>query len=134
MNCRKSFETLRRVLGMTVLIVAMVLSMSACGAKKPESDGTEKTFELIVTYEDGKEESFTVTTTRGNVGDALLDEGIIAGEKKSFGLYITSVNGVELDYKKDGHYWGFYIGDEQAMTGVELTEITDGGVYGLRYE
>ena len=119
---------------MTVLIVAMVLSMSACGAKKPESDGTEKTFTLTVTYEDGKEEVYTVTTTKGNVGDALMEQGLIAGEKSQFGLYITSVNGVELDYKKDGHYWGFYIGDEQAMTGVDLPEITDGGEYGLRYE
>ena len=64
MNCRKSFEILCRVLGMTVLIVAMVLSMSACGAKKPESDGTEKTFTLTVTYEDGTSETVTLVVAK----------------------------------------------------------------------
>ncbi len=134
MKGRNTMNRLCRMLGMTVLLVALVLSLSACGAKKPESDGTEKTFELIVTDAEGNEESFTVTTTKGNVGDALLEAGLVSGEKSQFGLYITTVNGITLDYNKDGHYWGFYIGDEQAMTGVDLTEVTDGGVYGLRYE
>lgn len=134
MKSRNTLNHLCRTLGTMVLLVALVLSLSACGAKKPESDGTEKTFELIVTDAEGKEESFTLTTTKGNVGDALLEAGLVSGEKSQFGLYITTVNGVTLDYNKDGHYWGFYIGDEQAMTGVDLTEVTDGGVYGLRYE
>lgn len=48
------------------------------------------------------------------VGKALLDQGVIAGEDSSYGLYVKTVNGTTLDYDTDGMYWAFYINGEYA--------------------
>ena len=67
-------------------------------------------------------------------GKALLDQGVIAGEDSSYGLYVKTVNGITLDYDTDGMYWAFYINGEYAQTGVDATGVEDGAVYAFRAE
>ena len=61
-----------------------------------------------------------------------MAEGIIEGEDGPYGLYVKTVNGITLDYDKDGLYWAFYENDEYALTGVDLTKITEGQTYAFR--
>lgn len=91
-------------------------------------------FTLKVVDADGNESSFSITTERVIVGDALLDEGLIAGDAGPYGLYVKQVNGITADYDIDGTYWAFYINGEMAMTGVDGTEIEDGAEYEFRVE
>ena len=35
---------------------------------------------------------------------------------------------------KDGKYWAFYVNGEYAVSGVDTTEITEGGLYEFRAE
>lgn len=65
---------------------------------------------------------------------ALEELGIIEGEEGEFGIYVKSVNGVTLDFDKDGKYWAFYIGEEYATEGIDLTPVTEGESYSLRAE
>ena len=67
-------------------------------------------------------------------GKALLDQGVIAGEDSSYGLYVKTVNGTTLDYDTDGMYWAFYINGEYAQPGVDATGVEDGAVYAFRAE
>ena len=67
-------------------------------------------------------------------GKALLDQGVIAGEDSSYGLYVKTVNGITLDYDTDGMYWAFYINGEYAQTGVDATGVENGAVYAFRAE
>jgi len=89
-----------------------------------------KTLSVEVKAED-KTVVFTVKTDKSTVGEALLEHGLIEGENGDYGLYIKKVNGILADYDVDQSYWAFYIGGEYAMTGVELTEITEGVSYQL---
>ena len=59
---------------------------------------------------------------------------LIEGEEGPYGLYIKSVLGQVLDYETDGMYWSFYVGGEYAMTGVDLTPVTEGEHYMLKAE
>ena len=68
------------------------------------------------------------------MAEALLAEGLIDGEDSDYGLYITTVNGITLDWEKDGKYWAFYINGEYAMTGVDATNAEDGAVYTFKPE
>ena len=68
------------------------------------------------------------------MGEALLDKGLIAGDDSEYGLYVKTVNGVTLDYDKDGMYWAFYINGEYAQTGVDSTDITAGAEYAFKAE
>lgn len=77
--------------------------------------------------------TFTVKTDKDTVGAALLEHGLIAGEEGPYGLYIKVVNGITADYDVDQSYWAFYVNGEYAMSGIELTEITEGTTYGLEY-
>jgi len=126
-----SVRVLSAVLCM-VLIAAMALSMTACGT---ETLGTgSATFTFQVVDGNGTQTDFTIATDKATVGEALLDEGLIAGEDGPYGLYVKQVNGITADYDVDGTYWAFYIGGEYAVTGVDKTAPEDGAVYMFKVE
>ena len=124
---------LSRVL-LFVLIAVMALSVVSCGNSEIQSDGTSKTFTFEVVDVDGQVTTFTVTTVKATVGEALLDEGLIEGEDSQYGLYVKKVNGVLADYNVDGTYWAFYINGAYGATGVDTTPVEDGATYAFKVE
>lgn len=138
-----------------VLIVAMALFTTGCSGttNKDVSSGTEtkeiiessqasdtvlgtgKTeFAFTVTDEDGNETKFQIHTDKEMVGEALTELGLIAGEESEYGLYVKTVNGITVDYDKDGKYWAFYVNGEYAQTGVSDTAVTEGDTYSFCIE
>ena len=115
-----------------LLALIMVISLTACAAAKPEAKGAS--FSVIVTDLEGKETTFQYTSNKATVGEALVEEGLIKGHTTEYGLYVDEVNGIALDWSKDGKYWAFYINGEYAMTGVDATEITAGTTYAFKPE
>lgn len=147
-----------RVCGV-LLAVTMAAGMTACGSKSGDNGNTQGTvqefaqaqpdgafadgselgegnteFTLTVTDKEGAESSFTIHTDKGNVGDALTEIGMIAGEEGDYGLYVKTVNGVTADYDVDQTYWAFYINGEYASTGVDATPVTAGDIYSFKVE
>lgn len=98
--------------------------------KDTELGNGSKTFTLKVEVEENSV-TFTIHTDADTVGKALLDLGLIEGDNGQWGLYVKKVNGMLADYDVDQTYWSFYINGEYALTGVDLTEITDGYEYSL---
>ena len=92
------------------------------------------TFNLTVTDQEGSETQFEIHTDKETVGEALLELGLIDGEESEYGLYVKTVNGITVDYDKDGVYWAFYINDEYASSGVDSTKITEGESYSFKVE
>ena len=131
-----------------VLIAATALFAAGCSEKKTAEkvDGTTvyadgdvlgegaKQFTLVVADKDGNETTLEVHTDKDTVGEALLDNQVIAGEDSEYGLYVKTVNGITADFDADGVYWAFYIDGEYAMTGVDSTEVTSGVTYSFRVE
>lgn len=158
----KRKRTLLSLILSTMLIVAMAFSMTACGgndtdkenpvgtegqsvAGDTENDAASKddvtvlgegvtVFTFVVVDGEGNEKAFEIHTDKTTVGDALLDVKLIEGEDGPYGLYVKTVNGTTLDYEQDGMYWSFYINGEYAMTGVDVTEITEGDTYSFKAE
>ena len=94
----------------------------------------ENQFALEVILEDGSTTLFHVMTDETTVGAALLDLGLIEGDKSEYGLYVKTVNGVTADYDTDGKYWAFYIDGKYASTGVDSTDIDSGMYYSFKIE
>ena len=127
------------------LCLATILTLISCAKKEEypdfsQSDYKENTalgegsrsFTLLV--KSGENEvTFTIRTEKENVGDALLELGLISGEEGEYGLYVTEVNGITADYDKDKSYWLFNIEGSMASTSVTETPITEGGNYSLVY-
>ena len=124
---------LSRVL-LAVLIAVMALTVVSCGKTEITSDGSEKTFTFEVVAEDGQVTTFTVTTVKATVGEALLDEGLIEGEDGQYGLYVKEVNGIYADYTDTGTYWAFYVNGAYGATGVDTTPVEDGATYAFKVE
>ena len=137
----------------TVLIAATALFTSGCSDSKTVSNETssnqtssvsqnaakvlgegETKFGFTVTDADGKETSFEIHTDKETVGDALSELNLIAGDQGEYGLYVKTVNGITVDYDKDGKYWAFYVNGEYASAGVDATEITEGAIYAFKVE
>ena len=124
-----------------VLIAVTALFATGCNDGKTTSVPSETQvssqtveFTFKVTDADGKETDFTISTDKKTVGEALLEENLIAGDDSEYGLYVKTVNGVTLDYDKDGMYWAFYVNGEYAQTGVDSTEVTAGAEYAFKAE
>ena len=104
------------------------IAVSAAPVTHQKGEGaTEFTFE--VTDANGNFTQFQIHTDKTTVGEALQEVGLIAGEEGPYGLYVKTVNGITLDYDKDGLYWAFYVNGEYATAGVDKTEIDTGAVY-----
>ena len=133
---RNSIRKMLSVVLCMVLIAAMALNFTGCGQEQaPEvPQGEEKTFTFVAVDLEGRENSFSITTTEETVGAALIAEGLIAGEPGPYGLYVKTVNGITLDYDKDGKYWAFYDNGQYGMTGVDETTIVSGAVYMFKPE
>ena len=93
-----------------------------------------RAFSLTVTGQDGAECRFEIHTDKETVGDALQELGVIEGEEGEYGLYVKTVNGLTLDYDKDGKYWAFYVNGEYASSGVDATAIQEGESYSFKAE
>lgn len=138
-----------------VLIAAMALSVVSCDKEDLGNEETsaatetvitsetetetekvedEKTFDFTVVFVDGSSKTYTIKTTKTTVGEALLGAGLIAGEDSQYGLYVKTVDGITLDYDKDGKYWAFYVDGKYAPKGVDQTEIEEGKLYSFKAE
>lgn len=133
-----------------VLIAATALLATGCNDKAPTDpsaslsdqvtdgstvlgEGAVK-FTFTVTDLEGKETVFAINTDKKTVSEALLEHGLIAGDESAYGLYVKTVNGLTLDYDKDGKYWAFYINGEYASAGVDATDVTAGAAYAFKAE
>ena len=109
-----------------LLVLVMVFTLVACSAKT--------SFTVVTTDLEGKETTHKIKTDAATVGEALIEEGLIKGHTTEYGLYVDEVNGIALDWDKDGKYWAFYINGEYAQTGVDTTNVEDGAVYSFKPE
>lgn len=138
---------MKKTISAILILFCLVSVLSGCGHKGPTYvDGTarytkdttlgsgSKTITVTVMESEEFSVTFTIKTDAKTVGDALLENKLIAGDEGAYGLYVKVVNGLRADYDKDHAYWGFTINGEDAMTGVDGENITDGGVYGLVYK
>ncbi len=125
-----------------LLSLLLVLSFTACSesgnsapswsdAKYTEDTALgegEKTFEFQVKCEEDSV-TFTVSTDKEILGEALLENELIAGDEGAYGLYVKYVNGIYADYDVNGYYWSFTKNGETMMTGVDSEKIEAGAHY-----
>ncbi|MBO4941773.1 MAG: DUF4430 domain-containing protein [Clostridia bacterium] len=76
---------------------------------------------------------FVLNTDQETLGEALLENKLISGEKGPYGLYVKTVNGILADYDENKSYWSLSKNGEYMQTGVSDTKIADGENYELTY-
>ena len=131
-------NSLKKLLSMilcVVLVAAMALFATGCMENgTEEATGESVSFTVIVVDLEGKETTYEIATTAATVGEALMAEGLLAGEEGPYGLYIKEVAGIPLDWDTDGKYWAVYVDGEYALSGVDSLAVTKGAVYTFKPE
>lgn len=119
-----------------ILAVASVFVLSACTVEKSdealETVGVEFTF--TVRGLDGSEETFELESTETYLVDALLEEGLIEGERSDAGFILSSVNGTEANTAETGNMWYLYINNELSADMVGTVPIVEGNGYSFVLE
>ena len=108
-----------------LMCVTLLLALAGCAAK----DSKSATFTLKVVHGDGTEFTTDVTTNKETVGEALEDEGLIAGEVGAYGLYVKTVDDETVDEAKEQWWCLTKDGGQQVNTGVDSTTVEDGATY-----
>ena len=122
------------------LILALIALVAVAGVlvgvwmmNRPQTTSGSKAYTVTVVHSDGSQKVFAYRTDAEYLGDALLAEGLIAGEDSTYGLTIITVDGEDAVWESDSAYWSLYIGDEYATTGISSTPVNDGDTFKLEY-
>ncbi len=126
----------------TKIIVAIVALVALIGiflgvyfATRPQPEDGVKNITIEIVYADGSVKTLTYETEAQYLSEILLEKELVTGyTSEEFGFTIESVDGIMLDWAKDGAYWALYEGDTYASTSAAGIVLTDGGVYRLVYE
>ncbi|MBQ7557890.1 MAG: DUF4430 domain-containing protein [Lachnospiraceae bacterium] len=67
--------------------------------------------------------------------DELQEKGDFSysGVEESYGLYITTVNGLAADNGSDHAYWAIYVNNEYGQYGADSQPVKDGDEFRLEY-
>ena len=121
-----------------IFVLSSVIALVSCSNDDDkDGDGTPAStisITLEVIGPDGSSKEHKVSTDSSkNLGQALMDAGLIEGEEGAYGLYVKVVDGITADYDVDQSWWGLYKDGEMLMTGVDSTPIADGDHFELVY-
>ncbi len=121
------------VIALVALVAVVGILLGIWAANRPETSEGTKAYTVTVVHADGSEKVFEYTTDETFLGDALVAEGLIAGDTTEFGLTIITVDGEDAVWDTDSAYWSLYIGEEYATTGISSTPVNDGDTFKLEY-
>ena len=113
-----------------VSLVVVAVFGAVFFALRPTGTEGAKSFTLEVVLADGSSTEHKVSTDAEFVGEALLAEGLIAGDSGDYGLFITTVNGVTAN-SANQEWWCLTVNGAEWMYGIDQTPVTDGGHYEL---
>lgn len=134
----KKQKTLLIAAGALVLVLAM-LGIYIVKKPKPAASTGSKQVEVTVRDDKGEEKGYQVNTDAEyliQVLDELKQGGEFTyeGTDGDYGMYITSVNGLEANYDVNQAFWSIYVNGEYGSYGVSDQPVNDGDQFMLAYE
>lgn len=121
------------ILAVIAFVAVIGLLLGVWAANRPETTEGTKTYTVTVVHSDGSTKEFSYTTDEEYLADALVAEGLIAGDEGPYGLTVITVDGEDAVWDTDNAYWSLIINGEYATTGASETPVNDGDAFGLEY-
>lgn len=114
---------MKRIIAILLCLCLLPTLLCACAG----DTGAEKQFTFLVTHGDGTEKTFTITTEKSTLAEALKEEGLIR-ESASAGLYDV-VDGEKADWN-DGEAWWCISQEGVPLTvGMDQVALQDGDAF-----
>jgi len=121
------------VIALVALVAVVGILLGVWMMNRPQTTEGTKAYAVTVVHSDGSQKEFEYKTDEAYLGDALVAEGLIAGDEGPYGLVIITVDGEDAVWDTDQAYWSLYIGEEYATTGISETPVNDGDSFKLEY-
>lgn len=123
------------ILAIVALVAVIAIFIGIYMAVRPQAQEGMKHVTVQVVYADGSTKTHEYDTDAEYLSELLLEEKLVTGyTSEEYGFTVESVDGITLDWSKDGAYWALFVGEEYATTSAAGIVLTDGGVYKLVYE
>ena len=120
----RSTKNRKPLIAALVVVVAALLLVGVYLLFSPKGETGEKTISFSVVLSD-QTQTYTIETEEAYLRGALEQESLISGEEGSYGLLVTTVDGVTADSSKE-EWWRLTKDGEMLSTGVDTTPIADG--------
>ena len=129
---RKNTDNKKRIMNACASVVLTIaLLFAVYETFKPQPEEGVKTVTVTVNHADGSALERSYETEAAYLGEALLSDGLIAGEKGDYGLFVTTVDGETADAAKQQWWCLTKNNGETVETGVDTTPLADGDRYEL---
>ena len=121
------------IVAVAAVLAIIALMVGIWFATRPETAEGAKAYAVTVVHKDSTVKEFSYRTDAEFLDDALLAEGLIAGEDGPYGLTVITVDGEDAVWDKDNAYWAIWIGEEMATTGISEIPVYDGSSFKLEF-
>ena len=132
-------KTNRIWIALVALVACICLMYGVLKFRQPAVKEGSKTITIEVKDDEGNTMSYELKTDAEYLVDAMEElsantEFSYAGEDSDYGLYITTVNGIDAIYEENGAYWAIYVDGDYGQYGADQQPVEDGHVYSFAYE
>ena len=125
----------KMILAAVALVAVIAVMAGLFLANRPQAVEGSKKVQIVIIHKDGTEKKLEYATDLEFLSELLLEKELVTGyTSEEYGFTIEGVDGIVLDWSKDGAYWALYEGEEYATTSAAGIVLVDGGVYKLVYE
>lgn len=121
------------IITLSIILVAIIAVFGALIITHRDNfQKGDKDITVTVVYKDKTEKTHEISTDAENLGDALLEKGLVTEEEHKTGFYVT-IDGVRADYTLDKAWWCFTKGGEMTTVGANDLPITDGDSFEITH-
>jgi hypothetical protein len=114
------------IIALSIVLVAIIAVFGALIITQSDRfQKGDKDITVTIVYKDKTEKEFEISTDAENLGDALLEKGLVTEEEHKAGYYNT-IDGVRADYTLDKAWWCFTQDGEMMTLGANDAPIADG--------
>ncbi len=121
------------IITLSIVLVAIIAIFGALIVTQSDRfQKGDKDITVTVVYKDKTQKEFEISTNAKNLGDALLEKGLVTEEEHKSGFYLT-IDGIRADYTLDKAWWSFTQSGETMMIGANDAPITDGDCFEITH-
>lgn len=113
------------VIAVICFIAVIVVVTAVYFLNRPATQKGAKTITVEVVDGGGVSVEFVIHTDSEYLRQAMEEAGIVGGNESDYGLWVTTMNGIEADESKQ-EWWCFTKGGAMVETGVDTTPVADG--------
>lgn len=119
----------KNAIAAVITLVVLAIVAAACWfAFRPQTNEGSKNIVVQVLHKDGSEKEFEITTTEEYLCDAMMQEGLISGQTREYGMFVLEVDGEEA-IEAENEWWLYTKDGQYVEYGVDQCVISDGDHY-----